>query len=210
MLLRFQPGEIRRWPRDMTRSRDDVLASVRAAFREGSWPRVLDLLDTFGVESRERERERVQLAILELSQGSEERLREYVAAAKRDYRDVLYWAEYPEDSRIDTPEKLQRVRELFEKLGIGGGGMARPVDDYRPLLREAIAEARAAGLGHLADPLEETSLAAYTTSSELMGETGRAIVGFLRAGGDTVPAEVATKLTACLRHIRTVWPDIRP
>lgn len=33
-------------------------------------------------------------------------------------RDVLFWAEYPEESKIDTPEKRQKVRELLEKFGI--------------------------------------------------------------------------------------------
>jgi hypothetical protein len=83
-----------------------------------SWAHVLELLDTYGVESYERERARVQLAILKLSAGSEEKVREYVDVAKRDYRDVLFWAEYPEESKLDTPEKRQRVRKMFEKFGI--------------------------------------------------------------------------------------------
>ena len=83
-----------------------------------SWARVLELLDNYGMESYERERERVQVAILKLSAGSEEKVREYVAVAKRDYRDVLFWAEYPEESKLDTPEKRQRVREMLEKFGI--------------------------------------------------------------------------------------------
>jgi hypothetical protein len=33
-------------------------------------------------------------------------------------RDVLFWAEYPEESKIDTPERRQKVRELLEKFGI--------------------------------------------------------------------------------------------
>ena len=44
--------------------------------------------------------------------------RELIAVAKRDYRDVLFWAEYPEESRLDAPEKRRRMRELLEKLGI--------------------------------------------------------------------------------------------
>jgi hypothetical protein len=80
--------------------------------------RALELLDTYGVAAHERERERVQLAILKLSEGKEEKLREYVGVAKRDYRDVLFWAEYPEEAKIDTPEKRRQVRELFEKLGL--------------------------------------------------------------------------------------------
>ena len=83
-----------------------------------SWAGVLELLDSYGVEPYERERERVQVAILKLSAGSEEKVREYVAVAKRDYRDVLFWAEYPEESKLDTPEKRHRVRKMFEKFGI--------------------------------------------------------------------------------------------
>ena len=83
-----------------------------------SWAGVLELLDSYGVERYERERERVQVAILKLSAGSEAKVREYVAAARRDYRDVLFWAEYPEESNLDTPEKGQRVRKMLEKFGI--------------------------------------------------------------------------------------------
>jgi len=83
-----------------------------------SWARVLELLDSYGVDRHERERERVQLDIVKLSAGSEAKVREYVAVAKRDYRDVLFWAEYPEESRLDTPEKRKRVRKMFEKFGI--------------------------------------------------------------------------------------------
>ena len=104
-------------------NRDDVVAAVEATFPKSSWPLVLELLDSYGVESYERERERVQLAILKLSAGSEEKVREFVAMAKRDYRDVLFWAEYPEEARLDTPEKKQRIRNMFEKFGI------KPPDD---------------------------------------------------------------------------------
>src|SRR2546430_15498999 len=102
----------------MPHSRDDVVAAVEATFPKESWARVLESLDNYGVESYERERERVQLAILKLSKGNEEKLREFVAVAKRDYRDVLFWAEHPEESRLDTPEKRERVRKMFEKFGI--------------------------------------------------------------------------------------------
>lgn len=60
----------------------------------------------------------MQVAVLKLSAGSEAKVREYVAVAKRDYRDVLFWAEYPEESKLDRPEKRQRVRKMFEKFGI--------------------------------------------------------------------------------------------
>jgi hypothetical protein len=104
-------------------SRDEVVAVVEATFPESSRLRVLELLDGYGVESYERERGRVQLAILKLSEGNEEKLREFVAVAKRDYRDVLFWAENPEEARLDTPEKKERIKKMFEQFGI------KPPDD---------------------------------------------------------------------------------
>ena len=107
----------------MPHTHDEVVAVVQKTFPESNWENVIQLLDEYGVEPCERERERVQLAILKLSEGNEEKLGEFVAVAKRDYRDVLFWAEYPEESRLDTPEKRERVRKMFEKFGI------KPPDD---------------------------------------------------------------------------------
>jgi hypothetical protein len=53
----------------MRRRRDEVVAVVQKTFPETSYSCVLELLDSYGVESYERERERVQLAILKLSEG---------------------------------------------------------------------------------------------------------------------------------------------
>ena len=102
----------------MAHTRDEVVAVVEKTFPEASHSRVLELLDSYGVESYERERQRVQLAILKLSEGSEEKLRELVAVAKQDYRDVLFWADNPEEAKLDTPEKRERVRKMFEQFGI--------------------------------------------------------------------------------------------
>src|SRR5436853_7032093 len=102
----------------MPHSRDEVVAVVQQTFPEGAHTRVLELLDGYGIESYERERERVQLAILKLSGGSEEKLREFIAVAKRGYRDVLFWSANPEESRLDTPEKKERSRRMLEEFGI--------------------------------------------------------------------------------------------
>jgi hypothetical protein len=69
------------------------------------WPdpaergRVRTELQKFGMEAHEREAERVRLAILKLCEARVERVIELVAAAKRDYRDVLMWAEYPAEGQ---------------------------------------------------------------------------------------------------------------
>ena len=102
----------------MTATREDVLAATRARFPADALPRVLALLDTYGTAPYEREVARVQLAILALSAGDEAKVRDCVAVARRDYRDVLYWAEFPGDATLDTPEKRGKVRALFEKLGL--------------------------------------------------------------------------------------------
>src|SRR5467141_4373978 len=107
----------------MAHTRDEVVAVVQKTFPESAHARVLELLDTYGVESYEREQERVQLAILKLSEGNEEKLREFIAVAKRDYRDVLFWADNPEEARLDTPEKRERIKKMFEQFGI------KPPDD---------------------------------------------------------------------------------
>jgi len=96
-------------------SRGDVLAAVQASFPV-SWASVLAQLDTYGLEPYEHERERVQLAVLKLGEGNEDKTRSYLAAAKDDYRDVLYWAEHPEQSSLDSPESSGRMRRLLEKL----------------------------------------------------------------------------------------------
>jgi hypothetical protein len=89
---------------DMAYSRDDVLASVRAIFPNSDWTGVVGVLDQYGLVSYERERERVQLAILKLCEGSEEKLRDYVDV-KRDYRFCL--GGISRRSPIDTPESAR-------------------------------------------------------------------------------------------------------
>jgi hypothetical protein len=102
----------------MAHSRDDVLAAIRATFPKGSRTRAWELLDTIGLAAHEGERERMQLAMLKLNEGNEEKLRQCVDGAKRDYRDVLLLAESSEEANLDTPEKRQKARELFEKFGL--------------------------------------------------------------------------------------------
>lgn len=84
----------------MTVSRADVEQLARAQFSGLELGVVLSILDEYGTQTYERERERVQLAILKLSVGDEDKLLHNVAAAKQDYRDVLMWSEESDS----TPE----------------------------------------------------------------------------------------------------------
>lgn len=76
-------------------TREAVLQAVEAAFPDHEATDIIEILDMYGVEAYERERERVQLAIVKLSQGDVDRLLDMVQAAKIDYRDVLFWADDP-------------------------------------------------------------------------------------------------------------------
>lgn len=58
-------------------------------------------LGRYGTESYERERVRVQVAILKVAGPAIPRIREWTDIAKRDYRDVLAGAEYP--NQLITP-----------------------------------------------------------------------------------------------------------
>lgn len=58
-----------------------------------------DALGRYGTDPNEREQARVQLAVLKLCGGTLDGVEKYVRAAKADYRDVLGWAEYPNQVR---------------------------------------------------------------------------------------------------------------
>lgn len=81
-------------------TRRKVLEKVAQYWPDVDSQEVMNILDEYGVEIHERGRARVQLAILKLSEGERERLDGLVGMAKRDYRDVLAYAEYPEEMRI--------------------------------------------------------------------------------------------------------------
>lgn len=102
-----------------------VLRKIKQLWPDADPQEILDLLNAYGTESYETGRTRVQLAILKLSGGDRERLPDLVKMAKVDFRDVLAYAEYPEEMRTaptemrDMPEKevrsiRQNDREQYE------------------------------------------------------------------------------------------------
>ena len=75
------------------------------------------LLLTYGEEPFQQEQERVLLDILKLAKGDENELTELLARAKKDYRDIIFWAEYPEESRLDTSEKVEAFNKMVNRYG---------------------------------------------------------------------------------------------
>jgi hypothetical protein len=89
------------------------------------WPdtetrrQVSEALATYGVETYERERERVQIAVLKLSDGEAAKALSMVNSAKRDYRDVLMWAEYPREGHSTwrpRPNLTQAEKERIKQI----------------------------------------------------------------------------------------------
>jgi len=61
---------------------------------------------------------RIGWDILQLSKGSLESVRHFVQAAKTDYRDVLYWAEYYDtDPMLRGRDPKQMIDDIIAKWG---------------------------------------------------------------------------------------------
>jgi hypothetical protein len=101
----------------MTHTRDDVLAAVRFTFQDRDLATILAVLDLYGTESYEPEKERVQLAIAELSRGSMDELRYLVQCAKTDYRDVLAWKQLGSISEGEGEKLQNEASTIIEKWG---------------------------------------------------------------------------------------------
>ena len=96
---------------------DSVRARVAREFVEGDRAEVEGTLSTYGEAPHERERERVLLDLLALAAGDKGQVIELVARAKRDYRDILFRAEHPSESRLDTPEKRAAFAAMVKRFG---------------------------------------------------------------------------------------------
>jgi hypothetical protein len=76
-----------------------VLNKIKKYWPDQDPERIIKILQGYGQEKYEEDSPRIQLAIIKLSDGDLDKLEEYVNLAKRDYRDVLAFAEYPEEIR---------------------------------------------------------------------------------------------------------------
>jgi hypothetical protein len=105
--------------------RNRVLEKIKKTWPNTDPQEILDILNAYGTEKHETGRERVQLAILKLSGGKRDLLPDLVRMAKTDWRDVLAYAEYPEEMKTglemrELPPKeakaiRQRDKRQYEK-----------------------------------------------------------------------------------------------
>lgn len=97
---------------------------------------------------------------------------------------------------------------MSEQL-LGGTAMTH-IDDFKPMLREALTEIEAAGFVTPAETAREKCFSAYTTSSEWLGEVGASVTELLTTCGSSIPMTTRQKLNLCLNEVAKVWPTFRP
>ena len=88
-------------------TKDLILAKIKQAFPNEEPERIFSILG--------RNDKRTQLAVLKLSEGDLEEMQRLLEVAKADWRDVLAWADYPEEMKNDTwkmdAEEVKKIRE---------------------------------------------------------------------------------------------------
>lgn len=91
----------------------DVIRIVKRDYSTAQFDTVMTILDEYGTEDWQRGVNRVRLAVLKLAGGDIQALRREIDVAKRDYRDVLAYAEYPEYMKKVSP--FANITELERK-----------------------------------------------------------------------------------------------
>ena len=105
-------------PNEARRTRDDVLSAIQHDFPNADSEVVLAILDRYGLKGFHRERERVHLAILKLSEGNLRQVIHYTKAAEEDYRDVLWWASDTPPPKLTGQEAQQHARHLVRRMEV--------------------------------------------------------------------------------------------
>ncbi len=101
------------------------------------------------------------------------------------------------------------ARLVERTLGATGVGLMIGVEDFTHSLHEALAEVEAAGFVGAAEEARRPCFAAYTTSSEWLGEVGCAVTELLRVHGSSLSTATQRKLRFCLNEVAKVWPRFR-
>ena len=99
----------------MESTREDIERLALSLFGEQHCHEALRLVDQYGIESHEREVNRVKVAILETSEGKLSRLPYFVACARIDYRDVLTGQRLPPMSEEEEAAWQASANLLLER-----------------------------------------------------------------------------------------------
>lgn len=83
--------------RSMERMNPDLLRVIDVDFPQSQHEAVIMVLKRYGDQECHREHDRVRLAALRLADRSIEQLKQAIDVARVDYRDILAWAESPNE-----------------------------------------------------------------------------------------------------------------
>ena len=107
-------------------------------------------------------------------------------------------------------EKGKKAVLEYKRAIEGDQGAVMPVGaDFTGTLKQALAEVEAAGHGQAAEEARSRCFAAYTSSSEWLGEVGEAVSALLREHRGSLPETTRRKLRYCLDEVAKVWPKYR-
>jgi hypothetical protein len=101
----------------MTQRISPIEAAIAEAFPESDTATIVELLNSYGTQPYENERERVHLAVLKLSEGNLEKLQSFLAIAKEDYRDILAWVSRPIPTDDETARDSAAVNDILNRWG---------------------------------------------------------------------------------------------
>jgi predicted ester cyclase len=185
-----------------------VHSAVREQFGEGERAEVEALLSTYGAEAYQGESDRVHLDVLKLAKGDVAKVREFVACAKRDYRDVILWAEYPDQARLDTPDKVRTFNAMLERFG---AGWRLPEDKVE---RRKTGLAEAARRGAAMDTLEQNKEIARRFVEEVVNTGNVALLQELvseecvETDGKVRVVSGVNGMAEHVRAVRAIYPDL--
>jgi hypothetical protein len=94
-----------------------VLDRIHKDFRVAEHKEIAKALSAYGEEPYQREQERVLLDLLGLADGDMKQVLVLLERARRDYRDIIFWAENPSESKLDTPEKIETFNKMLKRFG---------------------------------------------------------------------------------------------
>lgn len=100
----------------MEYTRELVIKKTKQIFPEHPYDYVMQSLELYGQMEHETNKERVQLAILKLTQTNKDNFCKHIVHAKIDYRDILAAAESPHYLNVDYSKTTEPERKaLIEK-----------------------------------------------------------------------------------------------
>jgi len=101
---------------DRSAIRERILRRIRRMWPGEDHRKIVGLLERYGSEKHEKDPERVQLALLKLSEGNFDSLPELVKMAKSDWQDVIAMAESPEEMRTGPVAMKRMARSESDSL----------------------------------------------------------------------------------------------